>query len=264
MVLPLHHERSGSGPPLVLVHGLGSNLRIWHPIRTALARSHEVVALDLPGFGESPSLPAAVRRDVPSLVSALEEWLDERGIGEPHVAGNSMGGLIALELAARGRARSAVAISPAGFGSRLENKLTKVTLRTQRVASRALAPVAGHATRSPAGRAVLLGVACARPWRIPPAEAAHMLTDFARAPGLRRTLDPLLDEPPRDLETIRCPVAVLWGTRDLILPVAGASRVQQRIPHAQVHRLPGLGHIPTFDDPETVAERILEVTAGSE
>ncbi len=264
MALPLHHERSGSGSPLVLVHGLGSNLRIWHPIRTALARKHEVVALDLPGFGESPSLPDGVRRDVPSLVSALEEWLDERGIGDPHVAGNSMGGLIALELAARGQARSAVALGPVGFGSGLENKLSKAILRMQRVAARVLAPVAGHATRRPAARAMLLGTTCARPWRIPPAEAVHMITDYARAPGLRRTLDPLFDESPRDLEAIRCPVAVLWGTRDLILPVAGASRVKRRIPHAQVHRLPGLGHIPTFDDPERVVEGILDVTGGSE
>ncbi len=91
-----------------------------------------------------------------------------------------------------------------------------------------------------------------------------MITDYARAPGLRRTLDPLFDESPRDLEAIRCPVAVLWGTRDLILPVTGASRVKRRIPHAQVHRLRGLGHIPTFDDPERVVEGILDVTGGSE
>jgi pimeloyl-ACP methyl ester carboxylesterase len=261
MTLPLNHRRWGSGTPLVLVHGLGSSLEVWEPIVEALARHHEVIAVDLPGFGSSPSLPPGVRRDVPALTGALDEWLADAGIESAHVVGNSMGGWVALELGARGRAESVVAISPAGFGSELENRISKLNLLTQRAITRAIAPVAESAMGSTAARTAALQTACARPWRMTPQQAAGVITGYARASGLRQTIGPLFVERPRELERIRCPVSVLWGTRDLILPVSGAARVRDRIPHAEVERLPGLGHLPMFDDPEGVAERVLATTA---
>ena len=105
------------------VHGLGSNLRVWHPVREQVGRHHELIGVDLPGFGESPR-PGGRRR---RRCRALEAWLDEQGLEQPHLTGYSMGGRIVLELAGRGRAASVVAISPAGFNHRFEKPLSRPT-----------------------------------------------------------------------------------------------------------------------------------------
>jgi pimeloyl-ACP methyl ester carboxylesterase len=257
----MNHERSGEGPPLVGVHGLGSNLRIWRPVRERLARHHELFAVDLPGFGESR--PAAGRRGVRPLVDALEAWLDEQGLERPHLAGNSMGGRIVLELAARGRAASVVAISPAGFNSAVENRLIQANLMAQRAVTRRLAPAADAVMTSAAARTAVLAVAVARPWRLTRDQAADIVRDYARAPGFRAVVGDVVWGKPEDLDRVTCPVTVLWGTRDLILPVTGAARARERIPGARVERLAGLGHIPTFDAPDTVASAMLETTGGS-
>lgn len=257
----MNHERYGEGPPLVGVHGLGMNLHVWDPVRDRLSRHHELIAVDLPGFGESR--PGVGRRGVRPLVDALEAWLDEQGLERPHLAGNSMGGRIVLELAARGRAASVVAISPAGFNSSLENRLIQANLMTQRVLTRRVAPIADKLTSTAAGRTALLTVAVARPWQLTRDQAANILCDYARAPGFRGALDDVVWGEPEGLERITCPVTVLWGTRDLVLPVTGAARARERIPGARVERLAGLGHVPMFDAADTVASAVLETTGGS-
>ena len=107
----LHHHREGEGQPLALLHGIGSRWQMWRPVLPALAAEHDVVALDLPGFGASPMPPAGTPAGVDSLCALVADFLDELGLDRPHLAGNSLGGLIALELARRGRARSVCAIS---------------------------------------------------------------------------------------------------------------------------------------------------------
>ena len=111
--MPIAYDRSGEGPALVLLHPLGADRRVWDPVIEQLASQREVIAVDLPGFGESPALagtptPAA-------LAGAVSEQLAELGVGRAHVAGNSLGGWVALELALAGHARSVTAIAPAGL-----------------------------------------------------------------------------------------------------------------------------------------------------
>src|SRR5712691_7644762 len=113
-----HQHRGGAGEPLVLIHGIGSTWRVWKPVLPALEAEHEVLALSLPGYGESP--PLEEEATVPALVDAVERELDAAGWDTAHVAGNSLGGWITAELASRGRARSAVAIDPAGLWTRKE------------------------------------------------------------------------------------------------------------------------------------------------
>src|SRR3982751_6114114 len=109
-------HRAGSGDPLLLLHGLGLTWRCWRPVLPELERAHDVVAMDLPGFGAAPPLPRGSRPTVEALSDAIEGALDEAaGLDAVHVAGNSLGGWIAIELARRGRARSVVALAPAGF-----------------------------------------------------------------------------------------------------------------------------------------------------
>ena len=257
----MNHERSGEGPPLVAIHGLGSNLRIWDRVRERLGAKHELIAVDLPGFGETR--PAVGCRGVRPLVDALEAWLDEQGLERPHVVGNSMGGRMALELAGRGRVASAVAISPAGFNSALENRMVEANLAFQRIATRRVAPVASKVCSSTVGRVAVLAPAAARPWQMTAEEGATVVRDYARAPGWRAAFPDVVWGRPEGLERITCPVAVLWGTRDMILPATGAGRVRERLPAARVERLAGLGHIPMFDDPARVASAVLETTGGS-
>ncbi|MEH1016764.1 alpha/beta fold hydrolase [Micromonospora sp. CPCC 206060] len=109
------YERRGNGTPLVLLHGIGHHWRAWLPVLDRLAAAHDVVAIDLPGFGQSPVPATGLPRDMPEVVAAVVDICTALGLARPHVAGNSLGGAIALELAAAGRVASATALSPAGF-----------------------------------------------------------------------------------------------------------------------------------------------------
>lgn len=256
----LHVHAQGSGEPLVLIHGIGATWRSWAPVLGALAARHEVLALDLPGFGASPGLPPRVPRSVPALTDAVEQELDARGIGTASVAGFSMGGWIALELARRRRARDVVAMAPVGLGTPRENRRSRARLLLLRAAARAADPAARFVVDRGPLRAIGFGLAVARPRSVDPDDAAHALRAFARCPGFRRTLDWLFSHHAVGLEEIRCPVTVLWGTRDMILTPRQAPRFSARIPHADVRLLRGLGHLPMSDAPDLIARLILEPT----
>src|SRR5436189_5944486 len=167
----LNHERRGWGPPLVLTDGIGSQWPAWAPVLDGLAAQREVIALDLPGFGASPPLPAGMTPTVPALADSVMELLEQLEVSRPHVAGNSMGGWIALELARRGVVASATALSPAGFWNRREVAYSRASLRLTVRVARALAPVADRLTSRAAGRTRVSSQGAARPWRIPAPDA---------------------------------------------------------------------------------------------
>jgi len=116
----LDHHRGGGGEPLVLLHGIGHTWRGWKPMLALLERSFDFLALDMPGFGRSPALPAEVEPTPEALADAVEAAMDAAGFTSAHLAGNSLGGWVALELARRGRARTVTAISPAGLANKRE------------------------------------------------------------------------------------------------------------------------------------------------
>src|SRR2546423_7414962 len=124
----LAHHRAGAGEPVVLIHGVGSQWQVWQPLLPALERARDVIALDLPGFGGSPSLPIGVVPGAAALADAVAGFMDELGIERPVIGGNSLGGWIALELAKRDRARAVVAVSPAGFAEGWENIVGRMQL----------------------------------------------------------------------------------------------------------------------------------------
>jgi len=258
--IALHHRRAGEGDPLVALHGIGSTWQVWKPVLPALEERHDVLALSLPGYGESP--PLKVEPTVPALVDAVEEAMDAAGLDTAHIIGNSMGGWIAAELAARGRARTVVATSPAGMWTGKELKYSRGLLRSSFAAAQRLAPHAERITATAAGRRMAFGLTYAHPERLDPADAAYAMKVFAGSPSFTRTLDWIEAgrEMPRGLNSIDCPFRVAWGTRDLLLPMRQAARWAAHIGGAEVVRLPGLGHVP-MDDPATTAAKILEVTA---
>lgn len=254
-------HRGGSGEPLVLVHGIGSAWRAFKPVIAALERQHEVLAVSLPGYGESPPLPG--EPTVPALTDAVEAELDVAGFDAPHVVGNSLGGWIAAELARRGRARSVVGISPAGLWTPRELAYGRRSLRATRLAAERLAPHADRLMRSRALRTATFAQVVARGWRLDPQEAAYALQALARSPSFNATLAWLGSEPRtvEGLTELRVPMRVAWGTRDLLLPPRQGRRWTALVPDAELRELPGLGHLPMSDDPDLVARTILEFTA---
>ncbi|MFN2616795.1 MAG: alpha/beta fold hydrolase [Thermoleophilaceae bacterium] len=251
-------HRGGSGEPLVLIHGIGSCWQIWEPVIAGLEQQHEVLAIDLPGYGASP--PPEGEPTVPALVDAVESALDDFGLERPHLAGNSMGGWIAAELAARGRAATVTAISPAGLWLRREFLYSYALLRGTLALATRIAPRADMATRSRVGRQLIFGHTCAHGARIEPANAARQVRAYAHSPSFVPTLDWIRRQHamPRGLERIACPVTVAWGSRDLLLPPRQAQRWVRLIDGARMVWLPGLGHAPMADDPGLVTRTILE------
>ena len=111
----LAYQRAGNGEPLLLLHGTGGSLRHWAPLWSILAAQRALVAVDLPGHGNSDPPPNDGDHTPVGYAATLADFLDRLGIGTAHVAGPSVGGWTALELAKLGRARSVVAIAPAGL-----------------------------------------------------------------------------------------------------------------------------------------------------
>jgi pimeloyl-ACP methyl ester carboxylesterase len=254
----LAHDRVGSGPPLVLIHGIGSRRGVWKPVVPLLAAEREVLAVDLPGFGDSPVL--AEKPTVEALARAVIGWWSELGIERPHVAGNSLGGGISLELARMGAVASATALSPIGFWSPGEARYSRTMLRVTHGLATRLGPQMQRVVQSPVGRQATIGLMYGRPAQRDGAEAAEDLVQLARAPGWEATLPMGREYAFRDGDELHMPVTIGWGTRDRLLIPRQAERARALLPRARHVPLPGGGHIPMSDDPEGVAALLL---AGS-
>ncbi|GAA0947739.1 alpha/beta fold hydrolase [Nonomuraea longicatena] len=254
--MELAYERRGSGEPLILLHGIGHHWQGWLPVLDRLAAERDVIAVDLPGFGVSPALPDATPYTAESLADAVESFCELMGLREPHVAGNSLGGYLALELAARGSVRSATALSPAGFWSEPELVWCQVVLRGIRAASRKLPPEAGSYTK--VDRALAVGLLVARPGQLDPMALAAARQAMASAPGFDEALasfaNVLPPGPPK------APITIAWGEHDRLLPRRQAVRAA-RWSGQRVRLLRGCGHLPMSDDPDLVARVLLEGSA---
>ncbi len=245
----------------MLLHGLGHSRRGWGPVLGALEAGHEVLALDLPGFGEAPPLPEGNAPTVPALADAVEREMDAAGFPTAHLAGNSMGGWISLELARRGRARTVVALSPAGGGNARERAYARNLMKSIWFAARAVSPLARAVAVPGPTRVLLFGTFYARPNQLTWDEATHMLRAYAGGPHFAEACDLLFSGRAEGLEEVRCPVTVAWGTRDFLLFPRQAGYFLARISQARHVPLERLGHIPMSDDPARVAAVILETTA---
>jgi pimeloyl-ACP methyl ester carboxylesterase len=257
--MSLAFESHGSGSPLVLLHGTGSHRGMWDPVIGALAREHRVIAVDLPGFGDSGTEAADPSPE--GLTTYLERWFAEQGLDRPHVAGNSLGGGLALELARRRAVASATALSPIGFWTRRELVFAQRSLRAARAIARGLRPALPTLTRTAAGRVALFSQIYGRPWRLPPDDALAALDAFLDAPAFDAVLvaaGPYRFGAGDELRGV--PVTIGWGTRDALLIPRQAARARRMLPWAEHVALHGCGHVPCHDDPDAVAAVLL---AGS-
>jgi pimeloyl-ACP methyl ester carboxylesterase len=250
-------ERRGEGPPLLLMHGIGHRWQAWEPVLDLLAEERDVIAVDLPGFGASAPLPPGTPYTPDTMVTELGRFLAELGLERPHMAGNSLGGLFALEAAERGLARSATALSPAGFFNTRQAWYAAAVLQTSRLAAAVPEPAIRRLARSPRGRTAMFGMIYGRPELI---DVDTLLADAAGlrgAPGFKPTLRAGRGIAFRGhLKDV--PATIAWGTRDRLLRAPQAIRAQQRLPHVRFVWLPGCGHVPMADDPKLVARVLLE------
>jgi pimeloyl-ACP methyl ester carboxylesterase len=260
----IHHHREGTGEPLVLIHGIGHHWQAWAPVVPELAREFDVLACDSPGFARSPELPADVPRTVTAYAEAYAAWFEDRGLDRPHVAGNSMGGAIALELARLGVVRTAHAISPAGFWTVAERRYAQGLLAVLRNAPAAVRPAISAAVRTAPGRVAVAGTLYGRAWRTPADEAQATLRDAWAAPAFDAALRGFDDYDFARGEELpgAGPVTVSWGSRDLLLPYwTQAPRARRALPQARHVTLHGCGHVPFTDDPGLCAA-VIRKAAG--
>ena len=259
--MTLAYERAGSGPPLVLMHGVGHRRQAWEPVLDRLTPHREVITVDLPGHGQSPPLKLSGRSAAEALEEELAGLLTELDLDRPHVAGNSLGGRLALEAGVRGHAASVTALSPAGFWRNDRDfAYTKAIFRSMQAAGKRIAPLAPALSRSTAGRALMYGTIVAKPSRMSPEQATSDIAVFLAAGD---ALNAILDTATEFTGEIAgdVPVTIAWGTRDRLLRPHQEKIAQQRLPKARFVPLPGCGHVPMTDNPELVADVLLR---GSE
>ena len=257
--MTLAHDRGGSGEPLLLIHGIGSQWQVWEPVLPALRAEREVIAVDLPGFGGSAVLDGGREPSVENLADGVVAFLDDIGWERPHVAGNSLGGWLALVLSQRGRAASACALSPAGVWNHWEHVFAINSLRNAQTVVRRLDDRLETLYAKPAFKALAMGQLVARPGNLPVDAAVSAARNLGRSPGWKPTLEAMAgrDVHFRGGAAVRTPATVAWGEKDRLLLPRQAERARAAIPQARHVLLYGCGHVPTWDDPELVARTIL-------
>jgi pimeloyl-ACP methyl ester carboxylesterase len=252
----LAHEREGSGPPLVLLAGIGMNATAWRPVRPRLAAERELVLIDLPGFGNSEALPDDTDSTIEALTDAVERRLPGLGLERPHAAGNSLGGAVALELARRDAVASVTAISPAGFWSDVEARFAHRSLQATWAIADRIRPYAPRLLARPRLRKLLYGQMFAHAEAMTPAEAIAHMDMLLQGDGFKATL-PNADGYEFPAGDLSVPATIAWGTRDALLLPTQARRARERLPNANHVWLRGCGHVPMSDDPDQVAAVIL-------
>jgi pimeloyl-ACP methyl ester carboxylesterase len=256
----LVHDRTGAGEAVVLIHGIGHRRQAWDPIVDPLAERYDVIRLDLAGFGESPAYPTGTPYTMDNACADLAANFAEWGVERPHVVGNSLGGAIALELAARGLVSSATVLSPAGFFGRSERLWPLLMLSVMRLASRLPDRVLRAVARGRAGRRMVGHLLYTHPERMTAASTYADSLALKRAsaffPTIREGLRYQLDA-----VGIGVPVTVAWGTGDRLLRYRQSGEARRRLPDARHAPLPGCGHVPMIDDPNLVAS-VIEETIG--
>lgn len=257
----MNFVRQGSGKPLLLVHGLGSSWRNWEPVLPMLTAQREVIALDLPGFGDSPRRSGEV--SIASLTDAVESFIAEHGLGDIDVVGSSMGARMVLEMARRGHGGAVVALDPGGFWTDREVRVFGLTVGASIALVRRIQPVLPVLAHSKLGRTALLLQFSAKPWRLAPELVLQELRNFARATALDEALDALVHGPKQPGATagsVRGRVTIGWGRNDRVTLPRQADRAQQLFPDAALQWFADCGHFPHWDQPRAAAQLILEST----
>jgi pimeloyl-ACP methyl ester carboxylesterase len=260
----LAYTREGTGPPLLLLHGLGLSRATWNPVVGLLARRFDVLAVDLPGCGQSPPVPPGVEPHPAYLAARVAELLDTLGIDSPHVAGNSLGGWIAVELAGLRPVASLTLLAPAGLWQRGAPLYCRVSLRLTRYLCRHAPAALSFLARYRLGRLVVFAQSHGRPTRMTPEQARAEIRAVAEATGSEAALAATAHRHVEVGDIGSAPVTVAFGSRDRVL-LRSQSRHLERLPAGtRSVVLPGCGHLPMADDPPAVVGLIAASATSAE
>ncbi len=251
---------------LVLLHGILMSGNGWQDVVPLLSNHHQVYTPTTAGHRGGPPLPRSPAT-VDDLVDAVERFLDERGLERPHIAGLSLGGWMAIELARRGRAATVCALAPGGFWSAGDSAQTHVKKQIHKFVTmgrlaRPVRPVVALAMKSATVRRIGFRDAACHADRITAAQSVDAVDDII---GCTVNVDDLLGsgEHIAPLDPLPCPVTIAWSGNDRVIPVPACDKIaRERVPQASFTTLPGVGHVPMVDDPDLVARTILEVTGA--
>jgi pimeloyl-ACP methyl ester carboxylesterase len=250
----LAFSRNGSGAPLVLIHPLGGDRHVWDPVIPDLSADHDCIAVDMPGFGDSPALAAETPATAAAIAASVVDTLDALGIESAHVAGISLGGWVALELGKTGRARSVTAICPAGLWPRPLGPGRNAA----RNAARTLLPVLPLVVRSRRLRTLAFRGTMTDPTQVTAADALQRIRAYANGPGFDSANAEMRASVFTGFDQIPVPVTLAWGEFDrLVRPPSTPPAVTRTV------LLEGCGHVPTWDDPAQVASLIRRSTSGA-
>lgn len=257
-------HRGGAGSPLVCIHGFTDTWRTWELVLPALDREHAVLAPTLAGHAGGPPLVDPVTNRL--LADHVELVMDQAGFTTAHIAGNSLGGYVALQLAERGRAESVVALAPAGGWARGDESYRDLLAyqAAMREQCQAAAPYADRIVATAEGRRRATQMITTNYDHIPAELVAGQIRGVADCIGLAPLVELALREGwSIDPERIGCPVRVVWGTSDKLLPwPSSATRYRHEwLPHADWVELEGIGHCPQLDVPLETAQLIVGFTA---
>lgn len=258
--MSLAHTRRGSGPPLLLVHGLGSSRRAWSLIGRQLEERREVIAIDLPGHGETPA--GEDSGSFAGLARSLDSWLEANQLTGVDMVGSSLGGRLVLEMARRGKAGAVVALDPGGFWEGWERDFIFVSLTVTGALARTLGPMIPVLAHNAATRSALLAQLSARPWALHGDLVECELTSLAATP----TFDPLVGnlafgpEQEGPAAPGSGPITIGWGRHDRLTLPTQAERAVAAFPGARLHWFDHSGHFPMFDEPDAALSLILSAT----
>ena len=256
----MHQITRGSGKPLLLIHGLGSSWRAWRPILDDLAAERTIIAIDLPGHGETRPEPDSGTFD--GLVGSVERYLVANNFVGIDVAGSSMGARIVLELARRGKVGNVVALDPGGFWRGWERRFFHTTISLSARLLRVLRQRLPALSRSAAARTALLAQLSAKPSALSPELVCTELTGIIDTPTFDALVRDLASGPeqrgPAADPTQR--IVIGWGRHDHLCLPRQAARAAAAFPSATLHWFEHSGHFPMWDMPRETAAVILQAT----
>lgn len=226
-----------------------------------LSAEREVVAVDLPGFGQTPPLAGEV--SIATLTDAVEDFIKAEKLAAVDVVGSSMGARMVLEMARRGHGGVTVALDPGGFWSNAQRRIFYASIKASVALVRSIQSALPALTANPAGRTALLAQFSARPWNLPADLVLTELRGFKTSKSLDQALSSLVNGPPQKgarAGTLTGRVVIGWGRQDKVTLPSQATRAKELFPDATVHWFDHCGHFPQWDQPSQATELILSST----